>query len=58
MASVLFGYQSGIGVAPWAWPITQESDTAWMWALTSFILGLGALGWTWSNPDRAQAHEG
>lgn len=57
MASVLFGYQSGIGVAPWAWPIAQESDAAWMWALASFSLGLVALGWTWSNPIRAQAHE-
>lgn len=55
MASVLFGYQSGIGVAPWAWPIAEKSSTAWMWATTAFVSGLGALGWTWSNSARARA---
>ncbi|WP_343989968.1 hypothetical protein [Terrabacter terrae] len=58
MASVLFGYQSGIGVAPWAWPIAERSPMAWMWALTAFLFGLGSLAWTWSNPARARAYEG
>lgn len=58
MASVLFGYQSGIGVAPWAWPIAEKSPTAWMWALAAFLIGLGSLAWTWSNPARARASEG
>lgn len=55
MASVLFGYQAGIGAASWAWPIAERSNAAWLWATGCFVLGLASLAWTWARPARSRA---
>jgi hypothetical protein len=46
MASVLFGYESGPGAAPWAWPIAEHAPSAWAWAAATLALGLATLAAT------------
>lgn len=47
--SVLFGYQAGLGVSYWAWPISDSGGGPWCWALACIAIGAIALTRNWTR---------